>query len=167
PRIAVDEPLSHLGRAIGRTVIDDDHLKVGERLGLHRLKSLREIAFGVVGGHDDADGWRDFHHGLHSISHKPKNTRSKRVIGVDRIWPSKGCARLLSTIPNNTSSKTRPSGIIRYRLTSRFPNKQPTRWRGVTLALRAILVASRTVIAERHDSDRTRRQRRRPRGLVP
>ena len=46
-------------RAVGRAVVDDDQLEVGQRLGEHRLCRRDDEPLGVVGGDDYADEhWR-------------------------------------------------------------------------------------------------------------
>jgi hypothetical protein len=53
-RVALCEGLRERRRGVGRTVVGDDQLEVGEALGEHALDCLGQKALLVVGGHDHA-----------------------------------------------------------------------------------------------------------------
>src|SRR5207237_993964 len=56
-RISAD----HLDGLVDRAVIDDDELKISERLAQDALDRLVDVPFHVVRGHEDGDGWRRAH----------------------------------------------------------------------------------------------------------
>ena len=112
-RLEVELAFEHLERAVGRSVVDDDHLELGIVEGEHRPHGDQDHPFLVVGGHDHAHRRREPRVAEHAEVLRQRLAAADRVVEARHDQHQRGRANSASMYARQISVPPVDGGVHR------------------------------------------------------